>query len=113
LSASDTNHDVFGPDGRCAISASFQLAATVSVCSPGVVTLNCALCNRRYSPSRMHRTPYAPAHLRYERIEPIAELFNDLDRSMDSREDDFDKKAAKHLAMVVQTFFRSVTLVEG
>ena len=39
--------------------------------------------------------PYAPAHLRYERIESIAELFNDLDRSMDSREDDFDKKAAK------------------
>src|ERR1700683_5598427 len=36
---------------------------------------------------------YAPAHLRYERIEPIAELFNDLDGSMDSREDDFDKKA--------------------
>jgi iron uptake system component EfeO len=33
--------------------------------------------------------------LRYERIEPIAELFNDLDGSMDSREDDFDKKAAK------------------
>ena len=36
---------------------------------------------------------YAPAHLRYERIEPIAELFNDLDGSMDSREDDFEKKA--------------------
>jgi iron uptake system component EfeO len=36
---------------------------------------------------------YAPAHMRYERIEPIAELFNDLDGSMDSREDDFEKKA--------------------
>lgn len=36
---------------------------------------------------------YAPAHLRYERIEPIAELFNDLDGSMDSREDDFERKA--------------------
>jgi iron uptake system component EfeO len=36
---------------------------------------------------------YAPAHLRYERIEPIAELFNDLDGAMDSREDDFEKKA--------------------
>ena len=36
---------------------------------------------------------YAPAHLHYERIEPIAELFNDLDGSMDSREDDFEKKA--------------------
>ncbi len=36
---------------------------------------------------------YAPTHQHYERIEPIAELFNDLDGSMDSREDDFDKKA--------------------
>ncbi len=40
------------------------------------------------------RAAYAPAHERYERIEPIAELFNDLDGSMDSREDDFEKKAA-------------------
>ncbi len=37
---------------------------------------------------------YAPAHRHYERIEPIAELFNDLDGSMDSREDDFAEKAA-------------------
>ena len=36
---------------------------------------------------------YAPAHQHYERIEPIAELFNDLDGSIDSREDDFEKKA--------------------
>jgi iron uptake system component EfeO len=36
---------------------------------------------------------YAPAHQHCERIEPIAELFNDLDGSMDSREDDFEKKA--------------------
>lgn len=36
---------------------------------------------------------YAPAHQHYERIEPIAELFNDLDTSMDAREDDFEKKA--------------------
>src|ERR1700735_989490 len=36
---------------------------------------------------------YAPAHQHYERIEPIAELFNDLDGSMDSREADFEKKA--------------------
>jgi iron uptake system component EfeO len=40
------------------------------------------------------RRLYAPAHLHYERIEPIAELFSDLDGSMDSREDDFEKKAA-------------------
>ena len=36
---------------------------------------------------------YAPTRQHYERIEPIAELFNDLDGSMDSREDDFEKKA--------------------
>ena len=29
----------------------------------------------------------------YERIEPIAELFSDLDGSIDAREDDFEKKA--------------------
>ena len=40
------------------------------------------------------KTLYTPAHEHYERIEPIAELFNDLDGSMDSREDDFEKKAA-------------------
>jgi iron uptake system component EfeO len=40
------------------------------------------------------KAAYAPAHLHYERIEPIAELFSDLDGSMDSREDDFEKKAA-------------------
>ena len=37
---------------------------------------------------------YAPARQHYERIEPIAELFNDLDGSMDSRADDFEKKEA-------------------
>ena len=37
---------------------------------------------------------YAPAHQHYERIEPIAELFNDLDNSMDARADDFEKKEA-------------------
>jgi iron uptake system component EfeO len=35
---------------------------------------------------------YAPARLHYERIEPIAELFNDLDNAMDARADDFEKK---------------------
>lgn len=39
------------------------------------------------------KSVYAPAHLHYERVEPIAELFNDLDGSMDSREDDFEKKS--------------------
>jgi FTR1 family protein len=37
---------------------------------------------------------YAPAHQHYERVEPIAELFNDLDESMDARADDFEQKAA-------------------
>ncbi len=37
---------------------------------------------------------YAPAHLYYERIEPVAEVFNDLDKSMDSRADDYEKKEA-------------------
>lgn len=35
---------------------------------------------------------YAPARLHYERIEPIAELFSDLDASIDSRADDHEKK---------------------
>ena len=35
---------------------------------------------------------YAPAHFTYERIEPVAEVFNDLDKSMDSRADDYEKK---------------------
>jgi iron uptake system component EfeO len=36
---------------------------------------------------------YAPARVHWERTEPIAELFADLDGSMDAREDDFAKKA--------------------
>ncbi len=35
---------------------------------------------------------YAPARVHYERIEPIAELFDDLDGAMDARVDDFEKK---------------------
>jgi iron uptake system component EfeO len=40
------------------------------------------------------QTAYAPAHLYYERIEPVAEVFDDLDKSMDSRADDYEKKEA-------------------
>ena len=40
------------------------------------------------------QTAYAPAHMYYERIEPVAEVFNDLDKSMDSRADDYEKKEA-------------------
>jgi iron uptake system component EfeO len=40
------------------------------------------------------RKLYAPTRQHYERIEPIAELFSDLDGSIDAREDDFEQKAA-------------------
>ncbi|WP_168195830.1 iron uptake system protein EfeO [Nissabacter sp. SGAir0207] len=40
------------------------------------------------------RALYAPTRQHYERIEPIAELFSDLDGSIDAREDDFEQKAA-------------------
>ena len=36
---------------------------------------------------------YAPTRQHYERIEPIAELFSDLDGSIDAREDDYEKNA--------------------
>lgn len=36
---------------------------------------------------------YAPTRVHYERIEPIAELFSDLDAAIDAREDDYEKKA--------------------
>ncbi|HCW46705.1 iron uptake system protein EfeO [Mixta calida] len=36
---------------------------------------------------------YAPTRQHYERIEPIAELFADLDGSIDAREDDYEQKA--------------------
>ncbi len=36
---------------------------------------------------------YAPTRQHYERIEPIAELFSDLDGSIDAREDEFEQKA--------------------
>ncbi|WP_136065228.1 iron uptake system protein EfeO [Modicisalibacter radicis] len=34
---------------------------------------------------------YAPTRVYYERIEPVAELFADLDASIDAREDDYEK----------------------
>ena len=40
------------------------------------------------------RALYAPTRVNYETIEPIAELFNDLDGSIDSRADDHEKKEA-------------------
>lgn len=35
---------------------------------------------------------YAPTRVHYERIEPVAELFDDLDKVIDVRADDFEKK---------------------
>ncbi|HTH97259.1 MAG TPA: imelysin family protein, partial [Stellaceae bacterium] len=35
---------------------------------------------------------YAPTRVHYERIEPIAELFSDIDNNVDSRADDHQKK---------------------
>ena len=40
------------------------------------------------------RALYAPTRRHYERIEPIAELFSDLDTAIDVREDDFKDKAS-------------------
>ena len=37
---------------------------------------------------------YAPARVHYERIEPVAELFSDLDGAIDSRADDHEKAEA-------------------
>jgi iron uptake system component EfeO len=38
------------------------------------------------------RNLYASTRQHYERIEPVAELFSDLDKSMDARADDFELK---------------------
>lgn len=35
---------------------------------------------------------YAPTRVNYETIEPVAELFSDLDKSIDSRADDYEKR---------------------
>jgi iron uptake system component EfeO len=35
---------------------------------------------------------YAPTRQPYERIEPVAELFSDIDKSIDARADDFENK---------------------
>ncbi len=43
---------------------------------------------------------YAPTRQHYERIEPIAELFSDLDGSIDAREDDYEQKAADRNLLV-------------
>ena len=46
---------------------------------------------------------YAPTRVSYEKIEPIAELFSDLDGSIDSRADDHEKSEEyRHADSVVE-----------
>ncbi len=35
---------------------------------------------------------YAPTRMSYERVEPVAELFSDLDAAIDSRADDHERR---------------------
>ena len=44
----------------------------------------------RVATSQAAKALYAPARIPWERIEPIAELFPDLDQAIDFREEDFD-----------------------
>jgi iron uptake system component EfeO len=60
-----------------------QLAVKTKVFTNAVMAGDIKKAKRTYAPTRIH----------WERAEPIAELFSDLDGSMDSREDDFAKKA--------------------
>jgi iron uptake system component EfeO len=60
-----------------------QLADKTKVFTNAVIAGDIKKAKRIYAPTRVH----------WERTEPIAELFSDLDGSMDAREDDFAKKA--------------------
>ena len=60
-----------------------QLAEKTKTFTDAVIAGNVATAQKLYAPTRVH----------WERSEPIAELFSDLDGSMDAREDDFAKKA--------------------
>ncbi|AJJ25180.1 iron uptake system protein EfeO [Yersinia enterocolitica] len=61
-----------------------QLVTQTKTFTDAVKKGDLALARKLYAPTRQH----------YERIEPIAELFSDLDGSIDAREDDFEQKAA-------------------
>ncbi|WP_145600305.1 iron uptake system protein EfeO [Yersinia frederiksenii] len=61
-----------------------QLVTQTKAFTDAVKKGDLALARKLYAPTRQH----------YERIEPIAELFSDLDGSIDAREDDFEQKAA-------------------
>ncbi len=45
---------------------------------------------------------YAPTRMNYEAVEPVAELFNDIDGAVDSRADDHEKKS-RTLASLAST----------
>lgn len=59
-----------------------QLVAATRIFATAVKSGNLQEAQRLYAPTRRY----------YERIEPIAELFSDLDSSIDARADDFEKK---------------------
>lgn len=61
-----------------------QLVTQTNAFTDAIKKGDLALARKLYAPTRQH----------YERIEPIAELFSDLDGSIDAREDDFEQKAA-------------------
>lgn len=61
-----------------------QLVTQTNAFTDAIKKGDLALARKLYAPTRQH----------YERIEPIAELFSDLDVSIDAREDDFEQKAA-------------------
>ncbi|WP_145557968.1 iron uptake system protein EfeO [Yersinia aldovae] len=61
-----------------------QLVTQTKAFTDAIKNGDLALARKLYAPTRQH----------YERIEPIAELFSDLDGSIDAREDDFEQKAA-------------------
>jgi iron uptake system component EfeO len=61
-----------------------QLTAKTKIFTDAVIAGDLATAQKLYPSTRVH----------WERAEPIAELFSDLDGSMDARADDFEKKEA-------------------
>ncbi len=79
--------DLVGPIAEYKVYVTQQVDAFVAATTEFVAAVKQGKLNEA-------QTLYPSAHLRYERIEPIAELFNDLDASMDARADDFEQKEA-------------------
>jgi iron uptake system component EfeO len=61
-----------------------QLVDKTKAFNDAVIAGNLAKAQELYAPTRVH----------WERTEPIAELFSDLDKKIDARADDFEKKEA-------------------